>query len=385
MDTILLFQHVDSYGARLRTEGITEFARQVGWNVQSYEETVNAEQLREINSFWNPIGAILSPNNGIEEFNASLFSPESTVLLDSFPPTGMERFSTVITDSSTVVELAARELLGTKCASYGFVSWPTRRMWSENRRITFTKLLALQGIKVHAFKPSRPDLSVQELQQEMARWIQAMPKPCGILTANDRIGTHFLSACMMAQIEVPFDCIVVGVDDNDKLCESVNPTLSSVGLDFKGSGYRAAEMLYQMLQGQLKDKPIESRPPLGFTRRNSSRVFLQTDRYVLKASEMIRAKACQGLEARDVLSVFPCSRRLAEIRFRKATGHSILNEIREVRIENAKRLLANPFQRLDAVAEQCGYESDTTFRRIFKEETGLTLREYQAELRRSRT
>ena len=117
MDTILLFQHVDSYGARLRTEGITEFARQVGWNVQSYEETVNAEQLREINSFWNPIGAILSPNNGIEEFNASLFSPESTVLLDSFPPTGMERFSTVITDSSTVVELAARELLGTKCAS----------------------------------------------------------------------------------------------------------------------------------------------------------------------------------------------------------------------------------------------------------------------------
>ena len=147
MDTILLFQHVDSYGARLRTEGITEFARQVGWNVQSYEETVNAEQLREINSFWNPIGAILSPNNGIEEFNASLFSPESTVLLDSFPPTGMERFSTVITDSSTVVELAARELLGTKCASYGFVSWPTRLEEELHASISNEVLLKLLSIE----------------------------------------------------------------------------------------------------------------------------------------------------------------------------------------------------------------------------------------------
>lgn len=381
MDTILLFQHVDSYGARLRLEGITDFAREAGWNVQSYEEPVNASQLAEIKSFWNPVGAILCPNNGIEEYNANLFSPNSTVLLDSFPPVGMERFSTVITDSSRVVELAARELLGTRCASYGFVSWPNRRMWSENRRFTFKKLLARQGIKVREFKPSSPNLIMQDLQQEMARWVQDLPKPCGILAANDRIGTHFLGACMMAHVIVPFDCIVVGVDDNDKLCESVNPTLSSVGLDFKASGYRAAQMLYQMLRGQLKDRPIESIPPVGFARRNSSRVFLQTDRQALQASEMIRAKACSGLEAKDVLALFPCSRRLAEIRFRKATGHSVLDEIRAVRIENAKRLLANPFQRLDAVAEQCGYESDTTFRRVFKQETGLTMREYQQSLR----
>lgn len=382
MDTILLFQHVDSYGARLRHEGITDFAKEVGWAVQSYEEPVDAVKLEQIRAFWNPIGSILSPNNGIEEYNASLFAPCRTVLLDSFPPVGMERFCTVITDSCTVVELAARELLATRCASYGFVSWPTRRMWSENRRITFAKILATHGMRLREFKPSHSDISQQDLQQEMVTWVQSLPKPCGVLTANDRIGTHFLSACLMAHVEVPFECIVVGVDDNDKLCESVNPTLSSVGLDFKASGYRAAQMLYQLLHGQLQDHPIVSIPPIGFTRRNSSRVFLQTDRHALQASELIRAKACRGLEARDVLSIFPCSRRLAEIRFRKATGRSVLDEIRAVRIENAKRLLKNPFQRLDAVAEQCGYESDTTFRRIFKQETGLTLREWQRQERR---
>ncbi|MGN0855458.1 MAG: substrate-binding domain-containing protein [Kiritimatiellia bacterium] len=384
METILLFQHVDSYAARLRLEGITDFAKEVGWNVQAYEENVDARQLAEIQSFWHPVGAILSPYNGIEEYDASLFSPESTVLLDSFPPAGMEKFATVITDSSRVAELAARELMQSDLAAYGFVPWPQRRIWSENRFFTFSKIMARRGIKPQAFAPSRPGLSMQELQQEMGRWVRALPKPCGVLAANDRIATHFLNACRIAGVEVPFECVVVGVDDNDKLCEGVNPTLSSIGLNFRASGYRAAEMLHALLHGRLDGKPIESTPPTGFTRRNSSRVFLKTDRAVLQASETIRAKACSGLSSREVLSIFPCSRRLAEIRFRNATGHSILGEIRAVRIENAKRLLANPRQRLDAVAGECGYRSDTTFRRVFKAETGMTLRQWQKYCRSPR-
>ena len=117
-------------------------------------------------------------------------------------------------------------------------------------------------------------------------------------------------------------------------------------------------------------------------RRNSSRIFLQTDRDVLRASEIIRAQACEGLTAEDVFRLFTCSRRLAEIRFRRATGRSVLEEIRAVRIEKAKQLLKDPNRVLSAVAGLCGYASDTTFRRIFKEETGMTLREYQASLPR---
>ena len=79
----------------------------------------------------------------------------------------------------------------------------------------------------------------------------------------------------------------------------------------------------------------------------------------------------------EVLKLFPYSRRLAEMRFLEATGNTIQEEIISVRIAHAKHLLLNPFMRLDAVAAQCGYESDTTFRRIFKRETGFTLREWQ--------
>ena len=385
MDTILLFQHIDSYAARLRLEGITDFAKQVGWNVQAYEDNVDARQLAEIQSFWHPAGAILSPINGIEEYEVSPFSSERAVLLVCFPPTGIEKYATVITDSSRVAELAARELLKRDLAACGFVPWPQRRIWSENRFFTFSKIMSRRGIALQEFVPSRLGLSIQELQREMGKWALSLPKPCGILAANDRIASNFLNACRIAGVEVPFECTVVGVDDDDKLCEGVNPTLSSIKLNFKASGYRAAEILHALLHGKLEGKPMESMPPAMLTCRNSSRIFLKTDRAALRAAETIRARACKGLTAKDVLGVFDCSRRLAEIRFRNATGRSILGEIQAVRIENAKRLLANPRQRIDAVAGECGYASDTTFRRVFKSETGMTLRQWQKHCRSLRT
>ena len=377
MEHLLLFQHIDTYGARLRMEGISAFAREIGWDVQCYEEHVDAASLAEIMALWHPVGAILGPSTGRIEYDARLFSPESTVLLDSFPPHGLERFTTVITDSVAVTERVARELLSAKCASYGFVPWHTTRLWSENRQHNFAKILAAQGRRLNVFTPSRQGLEIRELQRELVPWLKALPKPCGIYAANDRVGTHVLSACKLACVEVPFDCIIVGVDNNGKVCEGENPTLSSITLDFYGSGYRAARQLNELIHGRLPDKPLISLPPLEFARRNSSRIFLQTDRDVLRASEIIRAQACEGLTAQDVFRLFTCSRRLAEIRFRKATGRSVLEEIRAVRIEKAKNLLRDPRRALSVVAELCGYESDTTFRRIFKEETGMTLREYQ--------
>ena len=382
MENILLFQHVDSYGARLRMEGISAYAREAGWNVQGYEEHVDAASLAEITDLWHPAGAILGPSTGHIEYDAQLFSPETTVLLDSFPPQGLERFTTVITDSTAATERVARELLGVKCASYGFVPWPNTRVWSENRRHNFAKILAAQGRRLAVFAPSRQNLEIREFQRELVPWLQALPKPCGIYAANDRVGTYVLSACKLARVEVPFDCIIVGVDNNETVCEGENPTLSSITLDFYGSGYRAAQLLDRLLRGELPEKPLVSLPPLEFVRRNSSRIFLQTDRDVLRASEIIRAQACEGLTAEDVFRLFTCSRRLAEIRFRKATGRSVLEEIRAVRIEKAKQLLKDPNRVLSAVAGLCGYASDTTFRRIFKEETGMTLREYQASLPR---
>lgn len=377
MDTVLFFQRLNSSAARRRLEGLGMFAHEVGWNIQCQSELVTESELQELIDFWRPIGTVLSTNDRHTEYNTDLFSPENTVLQDCYPPKGLERYAMVTTDSAAATEIALRELVGRKCAVYGFIPWPIKYLWSENRRLHFLRLTEKYGLNAKVFNSTNTWPNVAALQKELAAWLGSLPRPMGILAANDIVGANVLTACHVAGISVPFECQVVGFDDDEAICEGVSPTLSSVRLDFRTAGYRAGELLHKLISGQLSGKPLVSVPPLGFMRRGSSRLFLQTDRHALKASEMILAKACEGLRAKDVLSVFPCSRRLAEMRFRKATGRSVLEEIRAVRIKKAKRLLADRRCELSVIANMCGYDSDTTFRRVFREETGMTMREWR--------
>ena len=377
MDTVLLFQKLDSSAGRQRLEGLTAFAREVGWNIHCQSEPLNADQIKDLIDLWRPAGAVLCTNDGYVEYPTDLFSPENTVLQDCYPSVGIERFAVVTTDSAAATEIAFRELLNAKCAAYGFVPWPAKRLWSDNRRMQFRRIAKHHGLEANEFTPTCEPEDSNEFQSQLISWLRSFPKPFGLLAANDIMGMKVLNACRLARILVPFECIVVGYDDDEAICNGTNPTLSSVGLNFREAGYRAGDLLHRMLRGEVKDTPVVSIPPLGLSKRGSSRVFLHADRHVLKASEMILTQACEGLAAKDVLTVFPCCRRMAEIRFRKATGHSVLEEIRSVRMKRAKQLLSNPYRELSVIAEECGYESDTTFRRIFKEETGLTLKEWR--------
>lgn len=383
MDTILFFQNLKSNPGRQKMEGLSAFAREIGWNIQCQSDRLDADAVRRLSEFWHPVGAILGSAGHGQEYEVSLFSPDTTVLQDCFPRKGMEKYTIVTTDSAAVTELAMKELLMRNCASYGYIPWQEPRLWSENRRIHFKRVCGALGLDAHVFVPQRTYYSAGDMQKDVAEWLKGLPRPIGLLTANDIIGYNVLNACRVAGLSVPFDCAVVGIADDETLCEGSNPTLTSVSLNYREAGYHAGELLYRLVKGKMTERPIIAIPPIGLTRRGSSRVFLHTDNFVLKASELIHTKACEGLRAKDVLAVFPCSRRLAEIRFRKATGHSVLEEIRAVRIAKAKQLLANPCRDLSAVASMCGYESDTTFRRVFREETGMTMREWRDKARQN--
>ena len=97
------------------------------------------------------------------------------------------------------------------------------------------------------------------------------------------------------------------------------------------------------------------------------------DSSVAAALDTIRRKACEGLKAADVVRSFRCPRRQAEIRFRRATGHSILEEIHIARLARAKELLENSDMQLEAVAGFCGFETPNALRKFFLAQTGMTM------------
>ena len=64
------------------------------------------------------------------------------------------------------------------------------------------------------------------------------------------------------------------------------------------------------------------------------------------------------------------TRRLIEMRFREATGHSIRDEIQSTRLERAKALLSQGRTRLADIAVAAGYPSAQAFRKTFTAATG---------------
>jgi AraC-like DNA-binding protein len=61
------------------------------------------------------------------------------------------------------------------------------------------------------------------------------------------------------------------------------------------------------------------------------------------------------------------------MKFRKAVGHSILEEIQAVRLNEVKRLLADPAILIGSMAARTGYASENFLARLFKRTCGMTM------------
>ena len=113
--------------------------------------------------------------------------------------------------------------------------------------------------------------------------------------------------------------------------------------------------------------------PLRVVRRASTRILARHDAEVAAALELIERESCMGLTAAQVVRLFPCSRVYAEMRFRRATGQSILEAIQAVRLERAKELLRNPSQQLKSIADFCGFRNQNSLCKFFLKKTGMTM------------
>jgi transcriptional regulator GlxA family with amidase domain len=76
------------------------------------------------------------------------------------------------------------------------------------------------------------------------------------------------------------------------------------------------------------------------------------------------------------------SERTLNRRFKQAVGEAPLHYLQSLRVDVAKRLLETRALNVDAVSERVGYGDLSTFRRLFKRETGLSPRDYQRRFSR---
>ncbi|MFO7937852.1 MAG: DNA-binding transcriptional regulator [Kiritimatiellia bacterium] len=287
------------------------------------------------------------------------------------------------TDDSEAVGVAGAEyFLERGYKQFAYIGEPLNRNWSVIRGRSFCREIIKHGCFCHVYPDAPASVAGQEDEQQLASWLKELPKPVGMLAAMDLRARKIIETCNEIGIRIPEDIAILGIDDDELLCNGCIPTLSSIRRNTEECGFAAAGMLDQLMRREIRRTKIFSYGVKEIVSRDSTQIHaLVEDPVVRKAREFIRINACVGIGVPEIVRHLNVSRRLAESRFRAECGRSLLEEIQIVRLERVEKLLRETDLPLTDVCSLSGYNNDVHLRRVFKRHFSCTMREYRKKAR----
>lgn len=255
--------------------------------------------------------------------------------------------------------------------------------WSLQHQKYFSKEVKKIGHKAIVYKP--PHLKRENLwpgeQDHLARWLLSLPKPIAMMCCDDQRGREVIDTCATIEIKVPEEIAIVGLDNDELLCNLANPPLSSVELNARQGGYQMAEILDQMMAGKklrIKTVLIE---PVRVVTRISSDILAITNPLIAEAVRFIRQQAHTGISVNDVTNAASVSRRKLEINFKQILGRSVFQEIRRLQMEKVTELLRETDFSNKQIARATGFSAPEYMCQVFQKDKGMTMRQYRIKYR----
>ncbi len=286
------------------------------------------------------------------------------------------------TDQAAVAELAAQHLLGRGLKNFGFCG----RQYGahpglDERGETYIGRIRNAGYTCSEFRSidTGGGGNWESELEKMAKWVRNLPKPAGILAANDEKGLQVLEACRRCGAAVPEDIAVVGVDNDLPLCDLAIPPLTSVDPNAEKVGYEAAVLLNEMMDGRPAPRAKILIAPLGITVRRSTDILACEDEDVRKALGFIRHAALGRIRVAEVDAHVGVSRKILQEKIRRYTGRTIYQLVEQTRIDRAKELLLLPSLTIKQVAIKAGFRSTQYLTRVLKMSTGETPAQFRSK------
>jgi len=376
----LLIETSNSYGREL-LQGVRDWGReQHAWSMRLSEHGRGAglpPWLRE----WRGDGIIARVDTVAI---AAALRRSSVPVVDVSAALATPVFPRVVTDSAAATGLAAEHLGERGFRNFAYCG-DARFRWSVQRGRFFSEQVKAMGAKVAHFpQPTAAKsgpVGAEAEQAALVAWLRALPKPVGVLACYDVRGQQVLEACHEAELAVPDEVAVIGVHNDELLCDLCDPPLSSVIPDARRAGYEAAALLEQMMSGADVSVTTRRIEPVGVAARQSTDVVAVADARVSAAVRFIREHAVSGIDVGDVLRAVPISRTLLERKFRQLIGHSPHEHIQRVRLERVKTLLVTTELSVSAIAERVGVEHPEYLSVAFRRVVGTSPREYRTRHR----
>ena len=209
--------------------------------------------------------------------------------------------------------------------------------------------------------------------------IATLNRPVAVFAFNDDLASRAISKCHALGLSIPDDVSIMGFGNDSITCENHRPTISSVEPDFEKQGYLAALHLERMMSSRTPSARTEE--SVGIKRivfRESTHQVQHNESLVRRAMVFINANIRMPIGVRDVVAYLGVSRRLAEIRFREVRKETILDTIRNMRLDTTKDELAIASDPIARVCERCGWQSENAPKKLFKRRFGMTMRDYRS-------
>lgn len=248
--------------------------------------------------------------------------------------------------------------------------------WSEERWQGFRRECTANGaLSCSPFLIRHDEKRAENWTRYIARlcqWLQARPRPLGLMIASDQFGPDVVEACRRSNLMVPEEVAIVGVDDDAPFCDVCVPRLSSVAPHHEKVGYEAAVLLDRMMSGEPAPKEPIRIKPLGLRIRRSSDAWALDDPALVKAMTYIRAHAYDGVAVDAIAQAAGLSRSVLQRRFQGAIGETVLDVITKVRLARAKEMLLNTNLAIADIAERSGFRHQEYLGYVFRRKTGQT-------------
>lgn len=252
--------------------------------------------------------------------------------------------------------------------NFGYVGTASRTAWSDGRQKGFVSRLSKSGFvpQVYAMAPpaERDDFAFEA--RRLVKWLKMLPPRTALFVAHDERAREVSLAVKRAGRTIPDDMAIMGVDDDELICSTASPPLSSIAVESYETGRRFAMALEALFHGKPHD-PIVRTCHTHVVSRRSTDAFSFDDPFLSRAFSYAAAnlQSCPRIE--ELAEAAHCSKRTLELRARTVLGRTLKDELAALQLREARRRLSVRGAVPEEVARITGFCNASHMYRRFRE------------------
>lgn len=378
MAKILLLTDLSSGYSRNLLKGIVRYSKEVGnWSFQRmplyYRMLYGENGVVEWAKKWQADAIIAQ----LTDVNIELLNDLNIPIIVQNYRDRNKAVSNLTGDYFNTGVMAAKFFLNRGYRNFAFYGFKGA-IWSRERADGYSHEIEKQGYKLAVLENDNKDKEEWSYNHTvLGNWLQSLPKPVALFACDDHFALQISETCNVYNINVPDDIAILGVDNDDLLCNISDPPLSSIVLDVENGGYNAGKLLHQLITKEITEPFNIVVNPLIIERRKSTEKYAVSDKNIRIILNYIEKNYANHLSVEELVKQVPLSRRVLEKKFKEETGESLYQYIQNYRIDQFTRLLITTDYSLFEAALQSGFENYKNVSRIFRKYKALSPAEYR--------